>query len=119
MIDPTKIPGLESYRTRLKDTPNAGHDAEAVALLAHELRLAKAMVDSPEGANALGVLKLDRGGMPSTVSPWVNMSVTERLALADAIAGRRAVFTPSGSTTAAGQAPALKSAALVESQGDE
>jgi hypothetical protein len=97
MIDPTQIPGLESYRTRLKDTPDAGHDAEAVALLAHELRLAKAMVDSPEGAHALGVLKLERGanvGMQSTVSPWVNMTVTERLALADAIAARRAVFAP-------------------------
>jgi hypothetical protein len=105
MIDPTKIPGLESYKTQLKDIPDAGHDAEAVALLAHELRLAKAMVDSPQGANALGVLKLERGanaGMQSPISPWIDMSVTERLALADAIGARRAIFTP------------LRSAAAVE-----
>jgi hypothetical protein len=96
MSTPQDLPGIESFRTRLKKG-NMPHEypVEALAQLDLDLRAAEAFVKTPEGARSLGLLELDR---PSNTfdadRAWEGVPFEKRLALAESIGSYRIGHNP-------------------------
>jgi hypothetical protein len=96
MSNAQELPGLDSFRASMKaGNMPAEYPAEALAQLALDLRAAEAFVKTPEGAQALGVLKLDRPSNQFNASEaWASITPEQKLALANMLGRYREGHKP-------------------------